>query len=46
MELSEEVVHALADALTVDVPLPPTSLSSRYPPLEDYRRFLAKRPRR
>ena len=37
----EESVHALVDALTVDVPLPATSLSDRYPPLADYRRFLA-----
>ena len=42
----EESVHALVDALTVDVPLPATSLSDRYPPLADYRRFLAERPRR
>ena len=37
----EKSVHALVDALTVDVPLPATSLSDRYPPLADYRRFLA-----
>ena len=42
----EESVHALVDALTVDVPLPATSLSDRYPPLAEYRRFLAGRPRR
>jgi hypothetical protein len=42
----EETVHALADALEVDVPIPPTSLAGRYPALDRYRRFLGGLPRR
>jgi hypothetical protein len=42
----EETVHALADALEVDVPIPATSLAGRYPALDRYRRFLGGLPRR
>jgi hypothetical protein len=41
-----DVVHALTDSLMVNVPLPETSLVSRFPALEDYRRFLATLPRK
>ncbi len=41
-----EVAQALAESLTVDVPLRPTPLSSRYPALSSYLAFLAKLPRR
>jgi hypothetical protein len=44
--LPAEVVHALAQALAVDVPLPATSLADRYPALAEYRTFLGRLPRR
>jgi hypothetical protein len=43
---AEEVVHAVADSLMVDAPLPHTSLSTTFPPLDDYRRFLGPLPRK
>jgi hypothetical protein len=42
----EEIVHALAEVLAVDVPLPATSLSGQFSGLDDYRRFLSRLPRR
>ena len=41
-----EIVHALADALAVDQSLAASSLSNRYPVLDDYRRFLGSLPRK
>jgi hypothetical protein len=42
----DEVVHALAQVLAVDVPVPATSLARRYPALDAYRAFLGRLPRR
>jgi hypothetical protein len=44
--LPDEVVHALADVLAVDAPLPATSLAGRYPALAEYRSFLGRLPRK
>ena len=44
--LPDEVVHALADVLSLDVPVPSTSLSGRHPALDDYRAFLGRLPRK
>jgi hypothetical protein len=41
-----EVIHALADVLAIDVPLPATSLGARHPALKEYREFLGRLPRR
>jgi hypothetical protein len=42
----QEVVQAMEESLSVDAPLPATSLSDRYPTLDAYRRFLGTLPRR
>ncbi|WP_165230684.1 hypothetical protein [Aquisphaera insulae] len=42
----EEIVHALADALLVDLPLPRTSLATSFAPLDEYRNFLGSLPRK
>jgi hypothetical protein len=41
-----EVVHALAAALAVDVPIRPASLAERFPTLTAYLAFLGRLPRR
>jgi hypothetical protein len=41
-----EIPHALAESLTVDVPLRPTPLTARYPALASYIAFLGRLPRR
>jgi hypothetical protein len=43
---ASEAVHALAEALAVDVPLRPTPLTARFPALTNYMTFLARLPRR
>jgi hypothetical protein len=41
-----EAPYDLADALSVDGPVSPSSLAGRYPALADYARFLGRLPRR
>jgi hypothetical protein len=41
-----EIPHALADALSMERPVRPNPVESKYPALAEYARFLARLPRR
>ncbi len=43
---ASEVVHALADALAIDVPVHSIPLAAHFPPLAAYETFLTRLPRR